>query len=472
MTAIRLPRPGSGRLQPDATAVKVGLGVVALVAACLLALLGTSLLAVIGITALLIVVIALALALTHPEALIPIAIYSMWFEGVAYGPLSVGRAVAALIPVIIVLRIVTTPWRPPALQLRAWVPVALLTIWAWAGAFYSKSFAGGWLLGFFTLFLGVIYFVAFALFTESPDQLCRLFMGWVWVGSFASILSDIAHFGFGYRTSGFTGNPNIFAVYLVAGLPIIAVLLRHHATTHRQRWMLYLSLPIFLSALVASGSRMGLIMGAVVGVYIFVTLPGLSLQRRIVSMVGGAFVMAATVVMFIVLNPERFSPAAFVSDRGAGRVDLWTAGVKMLGDSPIVGRGLGGFRLDVFDVLQQTTNADLNVLRQPEFIKAGAVESHNLYLTVAIDLGIIGFILYFGVIAVAFVNLWQKRRSEWSELVWAFIGILGAILVASFFGSQTNSKLQWLIVGVSAGLWVRQRVSPPRSPVSIGGPPP
>jgi O-antigen ligase len=384
----------------------------------------------------------------------------------------VGRVVAAVIPLIIVARILTTPWRPPALQRRAWLPVALLMLWAWAGAFYTNSFAGGWLQGYFTLFLGVIYFVAFALFTESPDQLTRLFMAWVWVGSVASILSDIAHFGFGYRTSGFTGNPNIFAVYLVAGLPIIAVLLRHRDTTDRQRWMLWLSIPIYLSALIASGSRMGLIMGAVLGVYIFTTIPGLPVRRRVTTVVVGGAFMGLTGLMFIILNPERFSPAAFVSDRGAGRVDLWTAGVRMLSDKPLIGQGLGGFRLGVFDLLQATSGADLNVIRQPEFIRAGAVESHNLYLTVAIDLGLIGFVLYFGVIAITFVNLWQKRSSEWSDIVWAFIGILGALLIGSFFGSQINSKLQWAIVGIAAALWVRERVTPPRRPVHVGSPQP
>jgi O-antigen ligase len=439
--------------------------------AVLLATLGTSLVAIVGIALLVLMVIAVVFALTNPEALVPIAIYSMWFEGIAYGPLSVGRLVAALIPLIIVARILTTSWRPPALAIRAWLPVALLMLWAWFGAFYATSFTGGWLLGFFTLFLGVIYYVAFALFTESPDQLCRLFMGWIWVGSVASVLSDIAHFGFGYRTSGFTGNPNIFAVYLVAGLPIIAVLLRHHATTQRQRWMLYLSVPIYISGLIAAGSRMGLIMGAVLGVYIFATMPGLSLEKRIVSIVSGTVFMGITAVMFMLLNPERFSPAAFVSDRGAGRVDLWTAGVRMLRDSPLLGRGLGGFRLEIFDMLQQTSGADLNVLRQPEFIKAGAVESHNLYLTVAIDLGFIGFVLYFGVVLVTFVNLWQKRNSEWRDLVWAFMGILGALMIGSFFGSQINGKLQWAIVGIAAAFWVRERITPKRRPVTVGEPP-
>ncbi len=468
MTAIRLPRRELGGSPGSGAATRILTVGAAAVVALFLATLGTSLLAIVGLAALLLLVLAGVLAMANPELLVPIAIYSMWFEGIAYGPFSVGRLVAVIIPVIIVARILTTPWRPPALRTRAWMPVAVLMIWAWCGAFYTTSFAGGWLQGYFTLFLGVIYYVAFALFTESPEQLSRLLMAWVWVGSVASILSDIAHFGFGYRTSGFTGNPNIFAVYLVAGLPIITVLLRRPETTKRQRFWLWLSIPIYLSALIASGSRMGLIMGAVVGAYIFATLPGIPLQRRIVNIVGGGIFMGITGFMFMLLNPERFSPAAFVSDRGAGRIDLWTAGVQMLREGPFLGKGLGGFRLNVFDRIQATSGADLNVIRQPEFIRAGAVESHNLYLTVAIDLGLIGFVLYFGVIAVTFVNLWQKRHSEWRDLVWAFGGILGALMVGSMFGSQINSKLQWAIIGIAAALWVRERVTPPRQPVHVG----
>ncbi len=468
MTAIRLPRPGVDRQLDASRAVRIVAGVGAALLVLLLSMLGTSLAAVVLIPALIFVAIGMVVALNSPNALVPVAIYSMWFEGIAFGPLSVGRVVAALIPVIIVSRILTTSWRPPALRLRAWLPVALLMIWAWIGGFYAVSFGGGWMLGYFTLFLGVIYYVVFALFTESPDQLCRLLMGWVWVGGVASILSDIAHFGFGYRTSGFTGNPNIFAGYLVAGFPIIVILLRHHMTTKVERWLLLLNIPIYLSALIASGSRMGLIMGAVLGAYVFATMPGLPLAKRVLSVVLGGVFMLATFFAFMILNPERFSIAAFFGDRGAGRIDLWNAGVNTLKDNFLVGRGLGGFRLEIFDLLQRTSGADLNVLRQPEFLRAGAVESHNLYLTVAIDLGFIGFVFYFGVVAVTFVNLWQKRRSEWGDMVWALQGVLGALMVGSFFGSQINGKLQWTIVGIAAAFWVRERITAPRRAVWVG----
>src|SRR5690606_35584664 len=133
--------------------------------------------------------------------------------------------------------------------------------------------------------------------------------------------------------------------------------------------------------------------------------PGLSLGKRVASIMGGGAFMGVTFFLFVLLNPERFSIAGFFGDRGAGRIDLWNAGVSTLRDNFLVGRGLGGFRLEIFDLLQRTSGADLTVLRQPEFLRQGQVESHNLYLTVAIDLGFIGFVLYFGVVAVTFWNL-------------------------------------------------------------------
>ena len=55
-------------------------------------------------------------------------------------------------------------------------------------------------------------------------------------------------------------------------------------------------------------------------------------------------------------------------------------------------------------------------------------------------------------------NLWDLRRTAWSGLVWAFQGVLIALLVGEFFGTQLNQKFEWMIIGLAAGVYRRQRI--------------
>jgi len=463
MTAVRLPFNGTvtePRPAASSAAIKIAVAVVGGLGALGLAYLGSSLTSAVIVVVLLVGSVGAYVLFTNPQLLMPMAVFSMWVEALGVGPITVGRLIAALITVVVVARLLTSSWRLPAMRPRAWLPTTLLMIWAAAGAFYSRVFVGGWLQGFLILFLGFAYFLVFLIFIESPEQLSRVLTGWVWLGTLLALLSDFAHFVIGNeRTSGLTGNPNGFAILLITGMPIIVVLARQ--LEGRAKWLMLMNIPIYLSALVATGSRMGIIMGAVIGGYMFTTWPGQSISKRLGTMALGGVGMIGVGFLFLVLNPDRFSLAALGSDRGAGRVDLWNAGVTMIQDHLLVGRGLGGYRLDIFSLLQRSNNADLNVIRQKDFLSSGSAEAHNLYLTVMIDLGLIGFILYFGVIAASFKNLWDRRKSEWLWWVWAFGGVLVALLAASLFGSQLNNKVQWAIVGLAASFYVRPRLTAP-----------
>ncbi len=462
MTTVGIPVTGSllePRPSADSVPAKVAVVVLGALSALGLAYVGTSLTMAAVVIVLIVGGAGAYVMFTQVQLLIRIAVYSIWVEALAFGPISVGRLVSALIVFVVAARILTSQWRIPAIEPRAWLATAALMIWAAVGGFYSQSFFGGWLVGFLILCLGFAYFVVFLLFVESPQQLAELLTGWVWIGTGLALLSDFAHFVIGNaRTSGLTGNPNLYSILLITGLPIIVVLARN--LSGRARRLMLLNIPIYLSAVIGTGSRMGLIMGFVMGAYMFATWPGLSPARRVGNMAVGAVSMMVVGLVFLLLNPERFSPAALVSDRGAGRLDFLNAGLTMVQDHLLVGRALGGFRLDIFSVLQRTNNADLSILRGNDVL-VGAAESHNLYLTILIDLGLIGFVFYFGVFAAAFKNLWDQRKSQWRWWVWAFSGVLLALLVASFFGSQLNNKVQWAVAGIAASFYVRPRMTAP-----------
>ena len=456
MTATRIPQSPTPSISPKASNIgaRVALGVAVVVGAVGLGYVGNSLSAVIALAVLAGVGIGVSLILKRPELLLPIAIMSLWFEAIAAGPVSLGRVVGLLIPIAVIALVLTTGWRPPALQTRAWAPAMLLLIWSWCGAFYSEQVVNGWFYESFTLFLGVAYGVAFIAFTRSPDQLRSIFRIFVWTGALIAVLSDIAFFGLGYRGYGFTGGANNYAAILVTALPIIVLLARQE--TGRARFWMWATVPVYLSAIAASGSRMGMILAGVMGAYIFITLPGVNLQRRLLLIVGGGIAMVLGFFVFVLLNPGRFTLGALFSDRGAGRLDIWPAAIAMFKDHPLIGRGLGGFRVNSYEITQRTSGAGLQILRGD--IKLGYIEVHNTYLYLLTDLGLIGVVLYLGLIAATLKNLADLLRTPWAPFAWAFIGVIITALVANMFGTSLGSKLLWSIVGFTAACYTKKRV--------------
>ncbi len=459
MLVQRRPTPSAGRRNPgpmvgrSVAAVLLGTGVIAAV------FLAQSW-AVIAVAGLLVVTVIGAVALAQsPGLLVPIALGSMWFESLGVGPISVGRIVAVLGPLVLFARILTTSWRPPQLMPRAWVPLVALLTWAWFGAFYAEQF-GVWFNGFLTLMLGVSYWFIFSLLLPPAETLERYLRLWAYLGSSVGVLSVIAFFAFGGgtggRVSGLAGGPNEYAMYIIASLMVMAYLIGR--SDRRQRLILYGCCAVQAAAVGASGSRMGLVMMAFITVYVVLTYPGLSVARRLRLAVGAGLGGATFYSLLLFINPDRFSLAGLTSDRGAGRVDLWSAGVSSLTEHLWFGRGLGGFSASAFELLQRTSGARLDVLRSAGFIGRGAGESHNLYLTIAIDLGVTGFVLYFGLILVSLWNLRTNKGRIDRGLSWALFGVLLAMMVGNFFGSQLNNKLQWSILGIASGIWVRQRL--------------
>jgi O-antigen ligase len=438
------------------TITLIALGVVG---AIVLGYVGQSLLAVGVIAGVAVAVIAVMFLRSDADLIMPLLIYSMWFEGLAAGQLSVGRVMALLVPVVIALRMVTSSWRPPALEPRAWLPVALLTLWAIASAVYAVSGLNLWALNLGTFMLGVAYYLGAAVFQKGPKQIETLLRRWVWLGAPIALLGLLIFFTLGNRVFGLSGGPNTYAAYVQMLIPLVVVFARRE--TGRMRWAYWALIPVYLGALLSTGSRGGLIGTAVVGVFVLVTLPGVSASRRLMIAVLGLASMVGLFFLFGILSPDRFSVAAILSSRGTGRLDIWKAALQVLQGHWIFGLGLGGFSPNAIVLIQNTNNIDLSILQNQQVVQQGGIVAQNIYLQLMLDLGIIGLVLYLGIICSTLKNLWDLRRTEWGDLAWAFMGALLGGLVAGMFASQYNQKFVWLIIGLAASNFVRRRLTAP-----------
>lgn len=455
MTAIRLPAAPPDTATGSTTSARVRAvltGVGAVVVGAGLSLISGSLMSVFIVIGVLVVVVGAAYLWNEPDALFPIAIYVMWFEALPPGPINTGRTVAFLAIALPMARIFTSSWRIPAIQPRVWVPTMLLLMWAVLSALWSAQ-TGSWLAAFLGLFLGVSYTVLFALFVESPEQVIKLLRAFIKVGVVIGLLSALVHYGFGYRSFGFTGGPNQYAALNVMSVPICVVLAKR--SEGLWRWFYIFAIPVFFLATLSAGSRSGLIGLGIIGGFCFVFRPGLALRQRAFWAVVGFFGIVGGFIIAGILDADRFSLLGFVSDRGGGRLDIWAAGLYGLRGNWLLGYGLGGFQKEALELLQKATGASLTVARQEDFKNTNTIPAHNLFLAAILDLGVVGFTLYFGTFLVAAKNLWDMLRTEWRDVAWIGLGIIVAFFGMAPFATGLNQKLPWAAVGLSGAYFVR-----------------
>ena len=138
------------------------------------------------------------------------------------------------------------------------------------------------------------------------------------------------------------------------------------------------------------------------------------------------------------------------AEGSAGRADEWRIGVEMLRDHPVAGVGLGNF-----SVLEPAYGiADVDLLK-PQYVFENRLETHNTYLQVASELGLVGLGLVLTLVAGTFMaGIGAVRRFDRSGdvigealtrgLIVATVGILSAYV----FLSGLFEKQLWLLLGI------------------------
>ena len=140
-----------------------------------------------------------------------------------------------------------------------------------------------------------------------------------------------------------------------------------------------------------------------------------------------------------------------------GRPALWSAGVTMVMDEPVVGVGSGRFGVELPGRIPDEL---WGVVR--------AENAHNYYLQLAAEIGIVGFLCFFVVLAAAFGALWTNRREVGA--IAALFGA-GAWCLTSLAGHpQLIPSLQlffWGFLGMASSGYPLPRISPRFTVLSI-----
>lgn len=208
--------------------------------------------------------------------------------------------------------------------------------------------------------------------------------------------------------------------------------------------------------LVLTGSRGGFI-ALIVALTAGVIFAGRARRARVLSIVVVAALL--TIVSVVAFAPPSVRDRLTATGDGSGRRDIWRVGVEMVKANPVLGVGAGNFQTRAPEYVLEA-----GLIRRNDLIVGRPRGTHNIYLRVLSQLGIVGLLLFVGIIAsalaanVAAARSFARQKDEQMELIAraVFVGLCG-MLAAGFFGSWVFSKPLWLLLAMGPALHALSR---------------
>lgn len=264
----------------------------------------------------------------------------------------------------------------------------------------------------------------------------------------------------GTRTTGSLGHPNVYGTVVLAAGAFLLHMGQTMARPRIPRWCYSLAFGASVVAAFLTLSRASWL-AAIVAMAVMA-----SVYKQAVVRLAAAMAIAGVVVVLAFPVEPLIERAAnrFYSEQSEesalSRLPVVLASIRMFEARPVTGWGFGNF--DLYDRQFQGRVGDLFV---PEKDHA----SHNLYLTILAEQGLVGFVLYVGpavglfVLSVkAYRTLPRDGPSGRGLLVVLWLIPVTHFVVNNFSNMKVPFGLgmYWLSIGLIAGI-----VSPPRRQV-------
>ena len=270
----------------------------------------------------------------------------------------------------------------------------------------------------------------FADTAERQERLLSAYVLGAWVGAASTIYAFIADSGAGmasevrrYTAGG--EDDNEMGIIIALGMAIACHLL---ACSKRWRVFWLASVPMFLLAILLTGSR-GAFLASMVPLILFPASLG---RLQPVWRNAGILLLTATAVIATAVLPDslwervRSIPAEVTEGTLTKRTYIWQAGFDAYRDHSFIGVGAGAFEASVYKSL------DI------------AYVAHNSYLSVLVELGIVGSLLFgallIGLFCIA-ITLPPPHRRGWIVLLMTW-----GVAVSSV--TWEHRKPTWFLFGM------------------------
>jgi O-antigen ligase len=252
------------------------------------------------------------------------------------------------------------------------------------------------------------------------------------------------------RISGLVGTANELASVLVTAMFLAGGLLLALKGSPLLRTLCFAAIVICLIGLFLTQSRAGLIaLGT--ALLAAVVVGG---RRRFVVAALVTLVSITTVGYFAFVATDEVRQRVTTFGTGTGRTDIWTVAWRMVQDEPVRGIGVGNFQTASIHYLLQP-----GAILRDEFIVDRPQITHNSYLNVLAETGVVGLALFCVILAAGFFACWRaadefrKRGDPFLEACARAVSLaLIALFVADVFASDQLNKELWVLLGLGPAL--------------------
>jgi O-antigen ligase len=243
-----------------------------------------------------------------------------------------------------------------------------------------------------------------------------------------------------YRYSFAYLNEDDLGLVLALSIPVVFYLLVSRKG-FLVKLLCWLQLVAGVAAILLTGSR-GALVAAIPGLAMLpLTVFRLPRWQRIVSLTATACLLACS--LYLVPRSSRARILQFAQEVSAGtlthRTTIWVAGLEAFRDHAFLGVGAGAYGPAVLRVV------DI------------AYPAHNTFLSVLVELGVVGALLLFALLASVFYSALQARYLE--RCLWITLLLIWTVGVSAL--TWEYRKPTWLLFGLAtAHAYARQRDEP------------
>lgn len=342
------------------------------------------------------------------------------------------------------------PFAAAGLALLAWLAASVL--WAEDTA---TAFSELWKFG-----ISVLIFLAIATLVDSKQAIRILIAAFV-VGALVTALGALLGFQGGPvnslpsegRVQGGSGDPNVLAAAVIAGIALAAGLLKA-ARRPPLRVALLAAFVVFGLAAAATGSRGGIVAALAAMIAALAVMRG---ERR--AVVGLALATLAAGAVWLASSESSLHRLTSFGDRGDGRGDLWRIAWEMFTHHPLQGVGLQNFIPTAPDYVLHP-----GALTFIHLITEKPVVAHNTYLQFLAETGIVGLVLFLVVVALSLTATLRaaaihERAGDhaFATLCRCVFVAAVALLAADFFISAGVDYKLWAVLGFGPAMLLLAR---------------
>jgi O-antigen ligase len=230
-----------------------------------------------------------------------------------------------------------------------------------------------------------------------------------------------------YTVEGF--NADTAGLLLAIGMPIawgLAMLQTRDQRGGLLRWLNLTYMPLALLGIALTATRTALIATLPAILFAIASLGRLTAGKRAIIGLFAVAGMMAVIPLIPHTSVERFLTTGSEIATGAlgGRGHIWKVGLQTYAAHPVLGVGAGAFKVAV---------------------GIGKV-AHNTFISILVELGIVGISLFLGIVGVAVVQ--ALKHPLWGVRFWLTLLMIWAIAASSL--TWEIRKQTWLVLTLAA----------------------